>query len=166
MAKSRADTRLIHELDVDPGVVAATFKESVVDRFVIRIDGHSLNYQEYLSLPKNQRSDDEADAVDKRFASYALKWLGFDNEDDWNYNRPQSGQKANRPDYAVNALIGKAFIWEDKNSTVDLEEGHLKQMRRYSVGTAGYAVWCNMRRILAVRFLSIERLDYEVIADI
>ena len=54
---------------------------------------------------------------------------------------------------------------EDKNSTIDLNEEHLKQMGAIS-GTAGYAVWCNMRRILAVRFLSNDTHGYETLADI
>ena len=66
----------------------------------------------------------------------------------------------------VSAAVGTAFIWEDKNSTADLNEEHLKQMRRYCSGTAGYAVWCNMRRILAVRFLSNDTTRYETLADI
>src|SRR5216683_1325580 len=146
--------------------ITQSFHKSVIDAFSIRINGQTLNYEKYLALPPQDRSNDEADAVDERFARYILNWLGFTNEDDWNYNRPQSGKKTNRPDFSVHASVGKAFIWEDKNSVSDLEEKHLKQMRRYSVDTAGYAVWCNMRRILAVRFLSSEKLGYEILADI
>lgn len=158
--------RSVYGFEINRDQALASFKQSVIDLFALRMDNRTLNYQEYLALPESQRSDDEADAVDKRFTSYVLKWLGFDNEDDWNYNRPQAGAKANRPDFSVNALIGRAFIWEDKNSTLDLNESHLKQMRRYAVDTAGYAVWSNMRRILALRFLATDQLDYEIIADI
>ncbi len=147
-------------------LIANSFKKSVIDRFSIKIGNHTLNYYEYLSLPTTERSNDEADAVDQRFARYCLEWLGFENEDDWNYNRPQSGQKANRPDYVVHASVGTAFIWEDKNSTIDLDKEHLIQMRRYSIGTAGYAVWCNMRRIFAVRFMLSDTLRYEILTDI
>jgi len=137
----------------------------VIDRFQILLDGRSCNYQEYLTQPDSKRSNDEANAVDQQFARYTLEWLGF-SAADWSYNLPQSGQKANRPDYIVNGSIGTAFIWEDKNSTVDLDNEHLTQMRRYSIGTAGYAVWCNMRRILAVRFSPSDTLRYETLVDV
>ncbi len=137
----------------------------MIDRFQILLDGRSCNYKEYLTKPDSKRSNDEANAVDQQFARYILEWLGF-SAADWSYNLPQSGQKANRPDYIVNGSIGTAFIWEDKNSTVDLDNEHLTQMRRYSIGTAGYAVWCNMRRILAVRFSPSDTLRYETLVDV
>lgn len=149
----------------EPALVVATFQKSVIDRFHITIDNRLYTYQEYLSLPISERSNDEADAVDQRFARYTLEWLGFE-EADWNYNRPLSGQKANRPDYTVQTLVGTAFIWEDKNSTVELDREHLVQMYRYCIGTADYAVWCNMRRLLAIRFLPGDTFRYEILADV
>jgi hypothetical protein len=137
----------------------------VIERFQILVDGRSCNYQEYLTKPDFKRSNDEANAVDQQFARYTLEWLGF-SAADWSYNLPQSGQKANRPDYIVSGSIGTAFIWEDKNSTLDLDSEHLTQMRRYSIGTAGYAVWCNMRRILAVRFSQSDTFRYETLVDV
>jgi len=150
---------------IDTGQVLASFRQAVIERFQISIDNRQYGYRDYLALPVGERSNDEADAVDARFAQATLEWLGF-APPDWSYNRPQAGQKANRPDYAVSALLGTAFIWEDKNSTAELSEEHLRQMRRYCSGTAGYAVWCNMRRILAVRFISSDSLRYETLADI
>lgn len=150
---------------VDTWQVLASFRQAVIERFQISVGNRQYGYRDYLTLPVSERSNDEADAVDLRFARLTLEWLGF-SPSDWNYNRPQSGQKANRPDYAIHALVGTAFIWEDKNSAVDLSEEHLFQMRRYCSGTAGYAVWCNMRRILAVRFISSDSLRYETVADI
>jgi len=149
----------------EPTLVVTTFQKSVIERFQITIDNRLYTYQEYLSLPNSERSNDEADAVDQRFARYTLEWLGFE-EADWNYNRPQSGQKANRPDYTVKTLVGTAFIWEDKNSTVELDREHLVQMYRYCIGTADYAVWCNMRRLLAIRFLPGDTFRYEILADV
>ena len=149
----------------EPNLVAATFRKMVIDRFSIDKNGQLLDYQGYLALPSAERSNDEADAVDLRFARYTLAWLGFD-EASWHYNEPQSDQKANRPDYRLLASIGTAFIWEIKNSTLELNSDHLLQMYRYCIGTAGYAVWCNMRRFFAVRFLAGDALKYEVLADV
>ncbi|HVB26154.1 MAG TPA: N-6 DNA methylase [Ktedonobacteraceae bacterium] len=149
----------------EPTLVVATFLKAVIERFSMTLDTRSYSYQEYLALPATDRSNDEADAVDARFARYTLEWLGF-GEADWNYNRPQAGQKANRPDYTVNATVGTAFIWEDKNSTLELDEKHLRQMVRYCVGTAGYAIWCNMRRIYAVRFIPGDTFKYEMLVDV
>ncbi len=149
----------------NPIQVVSAFRQAVIERFSIQLGVRGYAYQEYLALPASERSNDEADAVDQQFARYALEWLGFSSSD-WNYNRPQAGKKANRPDYSVTASVGMAFIWEDKNSTLDLVDEHLLQMRRYTIGTAGYAVWCNMRRILAVRFSSNDTLKYEILADI
>ena len=149
----------------DPNLVVASFQKLVIDRFTLHKNGQVLNYEAYLALPVAERSNDEADAVDLRFTRYTLEWLGF-AEASWHYNESQSGQKANRPDYRILASVGTAFIWEDKNSTLELNEEHLLQMYRYCIGTAGYAVWCNMRRILAVRFIAGDAFKYEVLADV
>jgi hypothetical protein len=141
------------------------FREAVIDRFVISVANQQRTFQQYLSLSPTERENDEANAVDDKFTRLTLQWLGY-SEGDWSYNLPQSGQKANRPDFLVSGSIGTAFIWEDKNTTLEIEPKHLQQMRRYSIGTAGYAVWCNMRRILAVRFLSTDTLRYETLADV
>ncbi len=147
-----------------------SFKKSVVDKFRITVDGKEYGYSEYLMIPPNAdvRSGDEANAVDQQFMRYTLEWLGF-KPVNWRYNVPQpgTGKKLNRPDYVILGSIGIAFIVEDKNSTIDFDiEEHIKQMRRYSVGTAGYSVWCNMRRLLAVRFLPSNTLKHEVLVDI
>ncbi len=145
--------------------IVESFKSAVIDRFQMNVDGQECTYQEYLTKPEVKRSGDEANAVDIRFTRYVLEWLGF-RDGEWSYNEPQAGQKANRPDYVVRGTIGVAFIWEDKNSTLELSEEHITQMRRYSVGTAGYAVWSNMRRILAVHFSPSDALKYEIITDV
>jgi len=146
--------------------IVEQFRATVIERFQIVVDGRSFNYQTYLALPTARRSGDEADAVDQRFARAVIAWLGF-VEADWNYNQPQAGQKSvHRPDYIVHGGVAVAFIWEDKNSTLDLERKHLEQMHHYCLGTAGYAVWCNMRRILALRFITGETLNYEILADV
>lgn len=122
----------------NPIQVVSAFRQAVIERFSIQLGVRGYAYQEYLALPASERSNDEADAVDQQFARYVLEWLGFSSSD-WNYNRLQAGRKANRPDYSVTASVGMAFIWEDKNSTLNLAEEHLLQMRRYATGTAGYA---------------------------
>ena len=166
MANSQVGGNGSSKVDVsDPLQVAATFQKAVIDRFQISIANRLCTYQEYLDLPAAERRNDEADAVDQRFARAVLEWLGFD-ESDWNYNRPQEGQKANRPDYVIRSGVGTAFIWEDKNSTLAVDNDHLLQMQRYCDGTAGYAVWCNMRRLLAVRFIPSDVLKYELLVDV
>lgn len=103
--------------------------------------------------------------VDMQFTRYVLEWLGF-TAADWTYNRTASGSGSNRPDYLVRGAVGVAFIWEDKNSAHDDFAGDLPQMRRYSGGTAGYAVWCNMRRIVAGRFRAGDTLEFDQLATI
>ena len=39
-------------------------------------------------------------------------------------------------------------------------------MHRYCLGTAGYATWCNMRRLLAVRFVPGNTLKHEILVDV
>ncbi|MDQ2716452.1 MAG: N-6 DNA methylase [Chloroflexota bacterium] len=147
--------------------VLVSFKKAVIDRFQIMADGKICNYSEYLKIPKDAptRQGYEANAVGQQFARYVLEWLGY-SPVDWIYNQPQAGKKANRPDYTVKGSIGTAFIVEDKNSTLDFDEEHLKQMRRYCMGTAGYAVLYNMRRLFAIRFLPSNPLKYEILVDI
>jgi type I restriction-modification system DNA methylase subunit len=163
LAPTTSSTRDAGSADIEQ--IIASFQRAVIDRVEIAVGSQLCDYQSYLARPTADRSNDEANAVDQQFARYTLEWLGF-SPGDWTYNAPQAGQKANRPDYLVRASIGTAFIWEDKNSTLDLDDEHLKQMRRYAVGTAGYAVWCNMRRLYAIRFYSSDTLKYEVLADI
>src|SRR6266568_1121680 len=162
---SKPSVNAINSGALSPVQAVTSFRQAVIDSIRIMVDSQICNYQEYLIQPDFKRSGDEANAVDQQFARRTLEWLGF-NPADWTYNQPQSGQKANRPDYIVRGSIGTAFIWEDKNSTLDLDlEEHLKQMWRYSIGTAGYAVWCNMRRLLALRFTPGDTLKYEILAD-
>lgn len=150
--------------------IVASFKQAVIDRFQIMADHRLRSYQEYIAIPETSdvRHADEANAVDQQFTRYLLEWLGF-SPSDWTYNQPQPGigKKSNRPDYSIRGSIGIAFIVEDKNSTIDFDSvEHLKQMRRYCLGTAGYAVWCNMRRLLAVRFEPGNTLTHEMLVDI
>ncbi|WP_165774630.1 N-6 DNA methylase [Candidatus Viridilinea mediisalina] len=151
-----------------PNDIFVSFRAQVIDRVQIRLT-HSPapeSYAAYLARPELERDNDEAAVVDVQFARYVLEWLGFTEGGDVIYNRTLPGGGANRPDYVVHGTIGIAFIWEDKNSSHDDFIGDLPQMRRYSGGTAGYAVWCNMRRIVAIRFRSSDPLDYEQLASI
>jgi len=58
-----------------------------------------------------------------------------------------------------------AFIVEDKNTTeeLDLTSNYISQMRRYTAGTTGYAIWTNARRVVAFRFRP--RGTYEIVAE-
>ncbi len=142
------------------------FQEQVIQRVALSANNRNVNYAQYLSeIPEASRTGDEANAVDQQFSRYVLEWLGF-GAGDWTYNQPVEGHKSDKPDYVVRALVGVAFIWENKNSTLSLEDKHLQQMRRYATGTGGYAVWCNMRRILAVRFSAGDGAGYEIITDV
>ena len=78
----------------EPGQVLADFRQAVIERFQLSLGNQQYGYAAYLALPPSERSNDEADAVDLRFAHFTLEWLGF-QPSDWNYNRPQAGQKAN-----------------------------------------------------------------------
>lgn len=169
MSTTNADVNNSTDVDsISLGQILSSFKESVIDRFQITVDNKLCNYHDYLEVPKDTdtRRGDEADAVDQQFTLYTLEWLGFRHAN-WIYNHPQSGKKANRPDFIVKGSIGIAFIVEDKNTTLDFDaDEHLKQMQRYCIGTAGYAVWCNMRRLLAVRFLPSNSLKHEILVDV
>jgi len=150
--------------------VLLSFKQSVIDRFQIMAGNRLCSYQEYLVIPETSdtRRGDEANAVDQQFTRYMLEWLGF-SPADWTYNQPQpgTGKKLNRPDYSIRGSVGVAFIVEDKNSSINFDnDEHLKQMRRYCLGTAGYAIWCNMRRLLAIRFVPGNALTHDVLVDI
>ncbi len=150
--------------------VVSSFKLAVIDRFQIAVSDQLCSYREYLAISETSdtRSGDEANAIDQQFSRYMLEWLGF-TPSDWTYNQPQAGtgKKLNRPDYSIRGSVGTAFIVEDKNSSLDFNGAeHLKQMRRYCLGTAGYAVWCNMRRLLAVRFMPENTLTHETLVDV
>jgi hypothetical protein len=152
------------------GQVLVSFKQSVLERFQILAGNRLYSYHEYLAIPETSeiRHGDEANAVDQPFTRYTLEWLGF-SPADWTYNQPQpgTGKKSNRPDYRIRGSIGVAFIIEDKNSSTDFDnDEHLKQMHRYCLGTAGYAAWWNMRRLLAVRFVPGNTLKHEILVDV
>ncbi|PDW02690.1 HsdM family class I SAM-dependent methyltransferase [Candidatus Viridilinea mediisalina] len=154
---------------LDLSSIYATFSQEVIARVRISLPPHAYTYRDYLSLPASQRSNDEMDTVAQQFSRYVLEWLGF-SESSWSFDRTVPGQRKNRPDYQVYSQISSirrtAFIWENKNTTHELAAEDLAQMRRYSMRTAGYAVWCNMRRILAVRFSADDTLTYTTLADI
>ena len=114
--------------------------------------GADYTYLEYLGLPADQRSNDEADVVDIRFTEGVLEWLGFHKaEGHFTYNRTTPGGSL-RPDFTVQGAVETAFIWGDKNTADKFGEEHIGQLQRYAIGTAGYAVWSNARKIIALRF--------------
>jgi type I restriction-modification system DNA methylase subunit len=128
-----------------------SFAKVVVEPIRIQHDGKTLDYQTYLALPEDRRSNDEAAVVDQKFTRNLLNWLGY-GEDDWIYNRPsrESGQQ-HVPDYRVSPEGMLAFVVEDKNTTERFTRRHVDQMRRYVAGTAGYALWTNGREVIGFR---------------
>jgi hypothetical protein len=131
------------------------FLESVIEPFKVPLKGSEYSYLDYLTLPPNLRSGDEADVVDLRFTQAVLEWLGFHkSEGHYQYNRASTilGGSSLRPDFEVFGAVGIAFIWEDKNTTEEFDEGHSLQLRKYVAGTSSYAVWCNARQIIGFRF--------------
>ena len=103
------------------------FRELVIESFSAPDrSGRLCTYSQYLDLSSSERTDDEADIVDGRFARKALDWLGF-SEGEITYNRHQDGKPVNRPDFAIHAPVGTAFVWEDKRTTEDFDaEEHIK----------------------------------------
>ncbi len=128
-----------------------TFQKTVLDQLKVNMGTHSLSYLEYLKLPASQRSNDEADVVDSRFTAKMLEWLGYSGSDII-YNRPTPGSPHNKPDFVVKIQGATAFVVEDKSTDEYFNESSVKQLRRYTVGTAGYCIWTNARTILGLRF--------------
>jgi hypothetical protein len=126
-----------------------SFVAQVINGFNVPVAGSIFGYIAYLGLPETLRSNDEADVVDIRFSERALEWLGFHKDQGhYTYNRTsQSLKDPLRPDFAVHGSVGTAFIWEDKNTTETFDESHVDQLKRYVVGTSGYAIWCNARHM-------------------
>lgn len=151
--------------DTSANSTLAAFHSNVIDRISLNVGGRQCDYRAYLELPASERSNDEANAVDQQFARYTLEWLGFADAQ-LDYNLTQTGSRENRPDYIARGPVGTAFVWEDKNTTLDLEPKHIQQMRRYCIGTAGYAVWCNMKRIVAMRFAANDITDAESLVNV
>ncbi len=128
-----------------------TFGSVVIEPLKVSIGGKTLSYAEYLELPANLRSNDEADVVDIQFTQNMLKWLGYDSGDII-YNRPLSGHPGSKPDFVVKMLGATAFVIEDKSTDEHFDSLSVKQLRRYATGTSGYCLWTNARSILGLRF--------------
>lgn len=150
-----------------PSPVVQSFESEVIQPFQVSVSGRSgrLDYRQYLNLPASQRSGDEAPVVDTLFTPSVLRWLGFDVAlGDATYNQTRHGVVLTRPDYVAHGPSSDAFIWEDKATSEEFETVHEDQLRRYTAGRGGYAVWCNARRIIAMRFDNSGR--YETLADV
>ena len=131
------------------------FINIVISPFNIAKQGKSYSYLDYLSLPVNTRSNDEADVVDIHFTESSLEWLGFHkNEAQYKYNTTtlKAKTESKRPDFVALSTVGPAFVWEDKNTTHDFDEKCLDQLISYTAGTSGYAIWTNAKRLLGFRF--------------
>ncbi len=128
-----------------------TFKSHVIDTIEVNINANKLSYADYLQLPANQRSNDEADVVDRQFTHKLLEWLGYESGE-FIYNRPTPAQSGNRPDFVVKIFGSTAFAVEDKSTDEKFNEASVKQLRRYTAGTAGYAIWTNAKTLLGLRF--------------
>jgi hypothetical protein len=110
---------------------------------------HTLD--EYLRCPASERQNDEAAVVDTHFTQGLLAWLGY-TKGDWIHDRTDNSSR--RPDFRVAPTGAVVFVIEDKNTAEDLTQAHVEQMRRYTAGTAGYAIWTNACEIAAFRFSS------------
>lgn len=128
-----------------------SFESEVIQPLKINVAGTPMSYAEYLSLPPAQRSNDEADVVDLQFTTRLLAWLGYD-PGDLVYNRTTPGRPQNKPDFVVKVLGSTAFIVEDKSTDEVFDEASIKQLRRYTAGTAGYCLWTNTQVVLGLRF--------------
>lgn len=128
-----------------------TFRNTVIEPLKVNIASNVLSYAEYLNLPANQRSNDEADVVDSRFTQKVLEWLGFDSGDIV-YNRPVPGHPQDKPDFVVKMFGSTAFVVEDKSTDESFKEASVIQLRRYTVGTSGYCLWTNGRSVIGLRF--------------
>ncbi len=137
-----------------PSAEFLRFQQEVIEPFRVRDrNGAEHSYAAYLGLNPALRAGDEAAVIDNVFARSVLAWLGFTEAAHSTYNLTQVGQRANRPDFVVHAPVGTAFVWESKGTTENWSEAEFAaQLRRYVAGTAGYAVWCNARTLVALRF--------------
>jgi hypothetical protein len=124
-----------------------SFQAIVIDSLQVNRGAQIFSYAEYLKLPANQRSNDEADVVDSRFTRKMLEWLGF-GEGDIVYNLPTPGRPQNKPDFVVKMFGSTAFVVEDKSTDERINEASIEQLRRYTVGTSGYCLWTNARSVI------------------
>lgn len=124
--------------------------------------GKRLSYNEYLELDPKFRTGDERPFVDDVFTRRLLEWLGYD-EADRDYDRREEGS-GDRPDWTVSPTRAVAFVVEDKNSTQEFGSEHVEQLRRYTAGTQGYALWTNAKVVLALRFYPGG--DWEILARV
>ncbi|HLL80452.1 MAG TPA: N-6 DNA methylase, partial [Ktedonobacteraceae bacterium] len=129
----------------------ASFQTIVLDTLKVNRGAHIFSYADYMRLPADQRSNDEADVVDRHFTPKMLEWLGFDSGDIV-YNLPTPGRPQDKPDFAVKMFGSTAFIVEDKSTDETLTGAAIEQLRRYTVGTSGYCLWTNARTVTGLRF--------------
>lgn len=138
-----------------PDRLVELFRETVIDPFAVQHAGvaDALGYSGYMSLRNEERQGDEANVVDQRFTTAVLSWLGWTNADyDYNAPEPGGGKHVQRPDFRVKSMGVTAFVVEDKSSSLDFDASMLDQMRRYTEGSTGYALWCNAREMRLERF--------------
>ena len=145
------------------GSAQEDFRTIVIEPLQVNRGPHIFSYADYLNLPVDQRSNDEADVVDSRFTQKMLEWLGFESGDIV-YNRTTPGQPQNLVDFVVTTAGSTAFIVEDKSTDKRLDIASLEQLRRYTVGTAGYCLWTNARSITGLRFDANGR--YETLVEV
>lgn len=153
-----------------PDFLVESFKKAVIERLRIFADQKQWTDAEYgmLSEEKGRQSGNAAHAVERQFTRYTVEWLGF-HPADWVYYQPQTGEGKNPqcPAYLVSGSPGVAFMVGDTESTCDCDRNeHLRQLGRSWSDPAGYAVWCNMRRILAVRCMPEHTGTYETLVDL
>lgn len=127
--------------------ICDSFTAAVTDPISVSANGKILAFTDYLALPADARSGDEADVVDAQFTRNLLGWLGW-TPGDWRYNTG----KLHRPDYRVLTTGRTAFVIEDKSTSLDWNLGFVPQMRGYAKGTSGLVLWTNAKDLRLVRF--------------
>lgn len=147
-----------------PGQLRESLEAEILDTIEVAHPRTSdrLGFHEYLALDPELRTGDERPFVDSSFTPRLLDWLGFD-EADWDYDRPEE-HTGDRPDFRVRPQQAVAFVIEDKNSTEEFGAKHVEQLRRYTAGTQGYALWTNASVVLALRFYPGG--DWEILARV
>lgn len=127
------------------------FQSQVLDRMALPGPPGTLSYVDYLNLPVDARSGDEAAVVDDQFTRFLLEWLGWE-AGDWRYNSGGASTSTLRPDFRVLAQGRTAFLVEDKSTSLSWTPDFVPQMRGYAKGTSGLVLWTNARGLRLFRF--------------
>lgn len=123
-------------------------------------NNNELLYKDYLSLPVENRSDDEQNIVDMRLTVKLLELLGYSSTD-WVYNKIKD---KNRPDFVIKVKVRVVFFIEDKRTSLELDQ-ETGQIKRYLESVANIGLIFNGHEIIGVRrvvgeTIPLFRLDF------